>query len=700
MSAGAFSGMSAAMRLPSLIVVAVALSGCPHTSPTSGSSAPRVEVKQVAAADQALAEAKATAGSGGRRAGIDALLLVRKTYPDSTAGQEALYRAGVLAFEEGDYLLARRSLSELVYENPLHPNADDARLKAGLAAVELRAWRDAYQTLSTLVERLSGEDRRLAEEGLAKASAATRQFSEALTRSLKKVEDARGDADTGAALAELETVVEGQTDFRSIAEAWDGMSPSHPAWPLLTYKLARIYYHLRDYPRLEERLTALRQKAPDSPWAKEAQALQERISRRAPVRPKAVGALLPLSDKRYKAFGEMALRGLKLALEGSEVELVVKDTGADPSRTAALLEELVQKDGVIAVVGPLLTDDARRAALVAEDLGVPLLNMSRASRITSVGPYVFQTMVTSEQQAQALADYAMGTMGYKTFALLYPNTTFGVELTDAFWDEVTRRGGEVRGVEAYDHDQKTFTDEARKLVGRYYLEDRADYNEQLREIREREPDEFRRRKAVERMMSKLEPVIDFEALLIPAPWQQVSLVAPALAVEDVVTNACDKKDLERIQKTTGKTRLKTVTLLGPLTWSAPPGASGDSQLVERGGKYVQCSVYIDAFFEGSERPGTRAFVKAFRGAWRTSDVTLLDIVGYDTGALVRRLVEKERPATREAFRDRLAGLKGFEGGITPISMDANREARRQFFVLNITPSGIKELAPAPPKPEG
>ncbi|MCC6332637.1 MAG: penicillin-binding protein activator [Myxococcales bacterium] len=692
--------MSPAMSRPLLAVLALALSACPRPSTGTGpGNVPRIEAKVNPDADKALAAAINVADTKGRKAGIEALLLVRKTYPESTAGQDALYRAGVLAFEEGDYVQARKSLNELVFENPLHAKADDARLKAGLAAVELKAWRDAYQTLSSLVERLQGEDRRLAEEGLARASAATQQFSEALRLALKKVDAAATPEETKTALDELEVVVETRTDFRSIAEAWEGLSASNPAWPLLTFKLARVYYHLRDLPRLEERLDALIEKAPASPWTKEAQALKARVSRRAAVRPRAIGALLPLSGK-YENFGKAALRGLQLAMKGSEVELVVKDSQGDPALTGKLVEELALDEGVIAIVGPLLTDDARRAALVAEELQVPLLTMSRAPQVTDIGPYVFRTMVTNSQQAQALAEYAVGTLGFKSFAVLYPNTPFGVELTNEFWDAIQKRGGEIRGVESYDHDQKTFTEEAQKLVGRYYLEDRYDYIEQLREIREKETDEFRRRKAIDKMRARLEPVIDFEALLIPDSWQQVSLVSPALAVEDIITNACDKKDLERIQKTTGKTKLKTVTLLGPSTWSSPRGSSGEPMLIERGGKYVLCSVFVDTFFEGSDRQGTKSFVKAFREAHRDATITLLDVVGYDTGAIVRNVVEKAQPSSRPVFREKLSLLKGFEGATTTISFDDHREARRDLFFLNITPRGIKEVPLAPPKPEG
>ena len=75
---------------------------------------------------------------------------------------------------------------------------------------------------------------------------------------------------------------------------------------------------------------------------------------------------------------------------------------------------------------------------------------------------------------------------------------------------------------------------------------------------------------------------DFEAIFIPDEWRRVSLVAPALAVEDIVTNACDARDLERIRKTTGKKNLKTVMLLGTNAWSSGKGPSGLPELIERG----------------------------------------------------------------------------------------------------------------------
>ena len=682
-----------------VVLCSIALCACPRASTGQGTEETRpVDVKPSAEADTALTEADAVVSSKSRKDGIEALLSVRKRFPDTTAGQTALYKAGMLSYEEGDYAGARKSLSELLFDNPLYPEANKARLTSGLAAVELKAWRDAYQTLSTLVDKLDGPDKVRAEEALAKAAAGSQQFGEALKLALRKVDDASGD-DKKAALAQLQDVVETRSNFLALAEAWHDLPTSHPAWPMMTFKLARVYYHLRDWNRLDETLRSLLKNAPDSPWAPEAKELLARVSRRATVKPKTIGVVLPLSGK-YKAFGDAALRGLQLALKGSDVELVVKDTQGDPALTGKLVEQLAFDEGVLGIIGPLLSDDSRRAALVAEELQVPIITLSRADGLTQIGPNVFRTMVTNSQQADALVDYAMGTLGYKTFAVLHPNTPFGVELTNAFWDAVEKRGGQIRGVESYDHDQKTFTEEAKKLVGRYYLEDRSDYYDKVREIREKDLDELHRRRALEKMRGALDPVVDFEALLIPDSWQMVSLVAPALAVEDLITNACDKKDLERISKTTGKEKMKTVTLLGPSTWSSPKGASGDPMLIERGGKYVQCAVYVDSFYEGSDRAATKAFVQAFRETHHDATITLLDAVAWDTASLVKSIVDKHAPASRAAFRDHLQAFKNFQGATGTISFGDEREAERQLFLLNITPKGIKEVTPANRKPEG
>ncbi|MFF8606929.1 ABC transporter substrate-binding protein [Streptomyces sp. NPDC015346] len=94
-----------------------------------------------------------------------------------------------------------------------------------------------------------------------------------------------------------------------------------------------------------------------------------------------LGALAPLTRPGWAEAGRHLLAGLDLAVRevndaggigGRPLELVVRDTAADPERAAAAVEELAGL-GVAAVVGEYHSVVARAAAARADALGVPFL---------------------------------------------------------------------------------------------------------------------------------------------------------------------------------------------------------------------------------------------------------------------------------------------------------------------------------------
>jgi ABC-type branched-subunit amino acid transport system substrate-binding protein len=688
----------ATLRVIWMLVAAVplTLNGCaraPEAVRASEAERPRYQPKQDAAADEALRKAQQVAETTPKPKAVDAYLAVSKAYPETTAAQEALYRAGVIAFDSADYIRARKAFNQLLYENPLFEKAQDAKLKLGLSALEVHAYRDAYQTLSSIAPRLSGEDQRRAIEGAQRAAEGAQLFGDSLRIALKVVEEAKSPEEQKQALDRLTSLVEGKAGLGDLAQASQNLSTSSPAWPIVTYKLAKIYYHLRDWPRLEETLQSFLRYAPQHPFAQEAQELLARARRRSEARPKVVGVVLQLSGQ-YKLIGEAVVRGIRLALQGSDIELVVKDSKGDPSVAGKAVEELAFDDGAIAILGPLWVEESKRAALVAEQLEVPILTLTRTENITDLGPHVFRNMLTDTAQAEALANYGTQVLGFKSFAILYPDVSYGSDLASQFWDRLVERGAQVRGAERYAYDQKTFTTEVKKLVGRYYLDDRTDYLESAREVSDNVKDPFRRRKALEKLRASLPPLVDFDALFIPDSWSTVGLIAPALAVEDVITNACDPKDLEKIKKTTGRKDFKTVTLLGSAQWSSKKGRSGLPELVERGGKFVMCSVYVDGFFADSARPATQRFVHRYRSYYKDEEPPgLLEATGYDSAAMIRRVVEGAKPRSRAQFRDQLAGIQNFEGATGKTTINARRDAEKPLFFLTIDKEGVREIAP-------
>lgn len=94
-----------------------------------------------------------------------------------------------------------------------------------------------------------------------------------------------------------------------------------------------------------------------------------------------IGALVPLTPPGWAQAGRHLLAGLELAVRevndgggivGRPLELVVRDTAADPDRAAAAVEELAGL-GVAALTGEYHSVVARAAATRADALGLPFL---------------------------------------------------------------------------------------------------------------------------------------------------------------------------------------------------------------------------------------------------------------------------------------------------------------------------------------
>ncbi|MDC0336305.1 substrate-binding protein [Pseudodesulfovibrio sp.] len=98
---------------------------------------------------------------------------------------------------------------------------------------------------------------------------------------------------------------------------------------------------------------------------------------KAPVK---LGVVLPLTGE-YKSYGEAALRGLLMAvhdvnnsggvLNGKRLELVVKDNKTQPGASVRLTRELIQKENVLAIFGPVSSASRNAMTEVLEQFRTP-----------------------------------------------------------------------------------------------------------------------------------------------------------------------------------------------------------------------------------------------------------------------------------------------------------------------------------------
>ncbi|HSN91903.1 MAG TPA: ABC transporter substrate-binding protein [Anaeromyxobacteraceae bacterium] len=681
------------LRLLALLVLSLA--GCPKRVVVNGQEMPASAADDLARAEFEAVRAQAAGLPPAEAA--QRLEAVASRYRGVETAADALFDAAAKWREAGQPDRAAAALRRLVLEHPLYRRATEAKYRLALADVAAGRPADGLSTLSSLWPRLPAGEQPQAARAAAEAAMAARAWPDAV-RWLSLATALSQGAERQAARARLAEVVDGWLSFLEVARLREELPADAPAQEVLTMKLARIQLHLRDHAQAAELAREVFLRWPDGPYADDAKAIVERIGRLTFVRPNVIGVAIPLSGT-FRRWGEAILQGIGIALgEGSGLRLAVRDTRGEADGAVAAVESLALEEGAIVILGGVTNAEAERAAATAEELQVPFLSLSKQEGVTAAGPHVFQNMLTASAQARALAEYAMARNGMKRFGILFPDVPYGVELANAFWDEVEARGGEVRAAETYAIDRTTFTPLVKSMVGKLELEERADYRAEVEAISRREGDPYRRRKALERARDRLPPVVDFEAVFIPDFAKNVKLIAPALAVEDVVTATCDPEEVARIAKTTGRPDLRPVQLLGSNGWGGDPTLYDISTGAP--GRHLKCAVFVDGFYAGSRRPETRRFVEAFGRKYGGAVPGILEASAHDAAGMARLVIEQGRAQGRPQARDGLAALRGFRGATGDITMRPDRTPEKPLFFLAIGPDGLRELEPAEVAPPG
>ena len=368
------------------------------------------------------------------------------------------------------------------------------------------------------------------------------------------------------------------------------------------------------------------------------------VSDRLLVRGDTIGAVLPLSG-RYRVYGEKALQGIQAALglldpvterSTGSYNLVVEDSGADPAMAKRAVIKLVNDHQALVIIGPLLSKTSRAAAKAVKGKGVPLISLSPDPAIPGLNRNVFRRALTDEQQVRILVEMAYGRLMMRKFAFLHPDTSYGREMTQLFWDELDLRGAEVTAIESFEPGQTDFGPQIRSLVG---------LNRKL------SPEQkILKDSGVE---VELEAVVDFDALFIPADFQTVGLLAPQLAFYDVTTP----------------------TLLGTDGWNSP-------WVVELGEHYVEGAIFTGNYLPDMEYGASRELAERY---WLTfgEDPQPLAAQAFDAALIVRTGVESGIVHDRTSLRKYLMELKGFQAAEGPLTTDDDGDIVQMPHLLTV-----------------
>ena len=435
---------------------------------------------------------------------------------------------------------------------------------------------------------------------------------------------------------------------------------------------------------------------------------------------KVIGCLVPLGGD-YSLYGEELLNGIQLGMdifkdsnEDVSIELVIKNTNGSSEDTLKAVDELIFKEKVIAIIGPLASAASVTAVKKAQAYGVPIITFTQKQNITDEGDMVFRNYLTPSRELDVLLNRVFN-MGMSRFGIFYPDTFYGNYFMNLFWDKVEERGGEITAVESYKAGDTDFAAGIKKMVGLYYprpdsvvemLKEKmmgdaggemaadpenpdalkgessglpgekapldtpetvkapaqaagaddsmpADTGDIAAKDNEN-PDAEHPDEATIEEEAKTDPIVDFDAVFIPDNSQNIALIAPQFPFYNVFN----------------------VPFLGTSMW-----LSNDFDLIGTTSDYLQGAIFPVGFYANADSEKVRDFVSSYRDVYGKVP-GILAATGFDTIKMIKEMINQNDISTRADFKNALLDV-AYEGVTGHISFDANGEVEKTPLLLTV-----------------
>ena len=175
-----------------------------------------------------------------------------------------------------------------------------------------------------------------------------------------------------------------------------------------------------------------------------------------------IGLVAALSGQSAKS-GEAITRGITLALDkingdggvlGRQLELVSRDDESNPGKGLIAARELVQREGVAAMIGGLDTPVSLAIVPFANDAQVPFIGpWAAGTPITQNGAeenYVFRVSAVDEFVDEAITEYLVSEYGSQKPGMILINNPWGESNEKGLTKALEKRGMKHAGIEKFE----------------------------------------------------------------------------------------------------------------------------------------------------------------------------------------------------------------------------------------------------------
>ena len=352
---------------------------------------------------------------------------------------------------------------------------------------------------------------------------------------------------------------------------------------------------------------------------------------------KKIGVMLPLSGDSGKV-GNMILNAIEMAVfqtKASNLELVIKDTGADPKIAKNVFSELIASD-VKFIIGPLFSKTLGAIAEIVDSEKVSILALTNNTNLAKKGIWIFG--IDPQEQTKRVLKIALEKDFRKTAALL-PQNAYGLLLFETLSDFSMNNLIDISRIEFYEKSIDSQQSAARKLSKGF-----EKYQEYLNKLEEPDSEEYK----FEDIKEVDKP---FDSVFIAASGQALTILSSQLQYNFV--------DPKKVQ------------FLGTSSWE-------DARILNEpaleGGLYTTTS----GLYHGNI---SKVYKKAFE-----MDMPKIAMIAYDLVALLNSLEADEN----NFFNiNNLINEEGYLGLRGLFRLDENGKVERTYDVKQIKRKSFK-----------
>jgi branched-chain amino acid transport system substrate-binding protein len=180
-----------------------------------------------------------------------------------------------------------------------------------------------------------------------------------------------------------------------------------------------------------------------------------------------VGAYLSLSGSD-STFGTDTKDGIELAREevnaaggikGRKVKVLYEDDKSTSQEASNKVRQLIDRDGVVAVLGEVSSNRSIAGGLIANTKKVPMVTpSSTAVEVTKDREYVFRTCFTDAQQGDVAARFVFETLKKKNVGVFFvAQDSYSAGLAKSFKESFQKLGGTIVAEKGYQAKETQFS---------------------------------------------------------------------------------------------------------------------------------------------------------------------------------------------------------------------------------------------------